>query len=42
MKIANMKLVLTLYNTQNNVFSVYFPVKKNQKTLKLTLGVLVF
>ena len=37
MKIKNMRLVF-----QNNVFLVYFPVKKHKKTLKLTLGVLIF
>ena len=37
MKINNMRLVF-----QNNVFLVYFPVKKHQKTLKLTLRVLIF
>ena len=37
MKINNMRLVF-----QNNVFLVYFPVKKHQKTLNLTLGVLIF
>jgi hypothetical protein len=37
MKINKMRLVF-----QNNVFLIYFPEKKQKKTLKLTLGMLIF
>ena len=37
-----MKINILRFVFQNNVFLVYFPVKKHQKTLKLTLGMLIF